>query len=135
MSRYTQPREQKYKHSKEEFDYPFGCIDDLLEERTIPHIEQIPYGDFPKNIKRWIWSSAGQNDEMPWWLLAELESDDEYPGVRYAFYDAWCDYTGFDCQGGMSILVAPDIETLIQYGLTEAAYKEYMKDTEPSDSW
>ena len=106
---------------------------DQLKQRPIPTVEDIAVGDFPTNILRWIWSSPGMNDEWPWVAIFQLE-DDEH-GPRFAYYKASCDYTGFDCQGGMDISIARDIPTLIQYCLSEEEYQEYEGHTEPADAW
>ena len=91
-------------------------------------IEQIDIGNFPENIVKPIWTRPGYNDGPHWWGLFELEA--VTTGPRFVFYDAWCDYTGFDCQGGIEIYCARDIPSLIQYAMTEAAYQEYMTETQ-----
>ena len=40
--------------------------------------------------------SVGENDERPWVGLFLMDDG------RYLFVDAWCDYTGWDCQSGGS---------------------------------
>jgi hypothetical protein len=39
-------------------------------------------------------------------------------GEAYAYYTAWCDYTGFDCQGDMILTVSRDPVALICKGIT-----------------
>ena len=161
QERIMTPRRQIGEHDKAAFQYPFnscplpendeeGWCHTHLEERPIPHAPAAPVGDFPHhNIKRWIWSAAGKNDEEPWEALVELEeveweydTDEEKAAKkehnkapRFAFFFAWCDYTGFDCQGDAFVTVARDIPTLIQFAMGEAAYKRYIKGTEPADAW
>jgi hypothetical protein len=112
-----------------EFQYPFGCINDgysgyeMQMSDELPGEPVLPVNGFPKNIREWLWASPGSNDEAPWWLLGSLES-----GV-YFFYDAWCDYTGFDCQGHMSIYASEKLETLIVKAMSEAAYGQYIRET------
>jgi hypothetical protein len=160
-SRNTTPRKQHGEHEKQKFVYPFdscytgdietdgyGC---QIEVRGIPHLsDAVPVGDFSNNIKRWIWSAPGANDEEAWDGIFELEEqENEWDtheekdekrkvnanGPRFAYFHAWCDYTGFDCQGGAFIVVARDIPTLIQFALGEYAYNRYMAGTEPADVW
>lgn len=142
MSRTTSPRKQINEHNKEGFNYPFATIEDEdlgmydnLEPLDIPQAKSLPLGEFPRNIKRWIWSAPGENDGEPWDLLVELEPDSTYSGVRFAYYHAWCDYTGFDCQGGMDITVLDSIEMLLEYAMGNAAYDRYIQSTERAESW
>lgn len=37
------------------------------------------------------------------------------------YYIAWCDYTGFDCMGGMKMYIAKDIN----YAMSNYVYKLY----------
>ncbi len=140
MSRNTSPRKQMSEHQVDKFRYPFrSCCGDYvdcpLELRHIPHRASKPIGDFPKNIKRWIWSRPGERDEESWDCIVELEQEAKYEFVRYAYFTAWCDYTGFDCQGGAHAIVTSKVEDLIEFALTEAEYKEYMEATEEADAW
>jgi hypothetical protein len=80
-------------------------------------------GEFPSNIVEWIWSSPGQNDENPWLLLCKLNTG------AYAFYRAWCDYTGFDCQGGMKLIVSSNLADVIEYGMHNYDYVHYEAET------
>lgn len=141
--RNTEPRKQTGEHLVGEFEYPFSaCMLDPEEEyicsievRHIPHIVSKPPGKFPSNIKRWIWSAPGANDELPWDCIVELKADETYEGVRYAYFHAWCDYTGFDCQGGAYVIVSSSVPKLIEFGLGNAAYQRYMESTEPAEEW
>ena len=72
-------------------------------------------GDFPRNITEYYWIHQGVNDETPWYLLCGINAP---TGPAYAFYTAACDYTGFDCQGGMRMWVSRDAKNLF-YSLTE----------------
>lgn len=159
-TRIVSPRRMEGEHEKENFEYPFSAtslerdIDGYscpIEVRGIPHLsEEVPVGDFPNNIKRWVWSAAGQNDEDPWdgifeveEVVTEYDSDEEKEqktalnagGPRYIYFHAWCDYTGFDCQGGAFVTVARDIPTLVEYALGRAAYDRYITGTEPAEMW
>lgn len=37
----------------------------------------------------------GENDELSWWWILQLKDN------RFALLEAWCDYTGWDCQSGI----------------------------------
>jgi hypothetical protein len=81
--------------------------------------EKINPGCFPNNISKYYWIHQGENDEEPWMLLCKLENKEDNDDI-YAFYTAWCDYTGFDCQGGMKLIVSKDIKRLFYEGLTDS---------------
>jgi len=38
----------------------------------------------------------GANDELNWWWVLRLVND------RYILVSGWCDYTGWDCQSGIT---------------------------------
>ena len=44
---------------------------------------------------------------------------------KYAFYTAWCDYTGFDCQGGMKLYISSNINVLIKMAMDEKQRTKY----------
>lgn len=109
------------------FNYPFqtirsGDYPPTSFYRTIPTVSitmqsRRDHLDFPDNIdrvygqhcgyQRW----TGTNEE--WLLLGRLNTG------RYFFYSAWCDNTGFDCQGGMSLYICHHYQTLIDNALTD----------------
>lgn len=59
----------------------------------------------------------GENDEEDWLGLFRLRDG------RYAFIEAWCDYTGWDCQSGGCATVANRIEDLIRWGMSKEQRK------------
>lgn len=75
--------------------------------------EKCDAGKFPNNIVEFYWLHEGRNDDDAWELLCKLDNG------NFAFYTAWCDYTGFDCQGGMKLIVSKDLKRLFYEGLTE----------------
>lgn len=82
-----------------------------------------PLGNFPNNIVEYIWTHEGENDAENWYCLGRLESG------AYFFLDAWCDYTGFDCKGGMKLYVSNSRPVLIQFAMSEQQYTLYLKET------
>jgi hypothetical protein len=62
--------------------------------------------DFPKNIQEYYWIQEGENDEQAWVCLCKLTNG------SYVFYSARCDYTGFDCQGGMIMFISKNKERI-----------------------
>lgn len=56
--------------------------------------------------------AEGENDEESWLAMGTLKDG------RWFLLDAWCDYTGWDCQAGGTATVAPDRETLVTLGTT-----------------
>jgi hypothetical protein len=111
---------------KEQLAYPFSYIlgdgekDEYNEmfstsdfAKGILGEEKCECGNFPHNIVEFYWIHEGQNDEEPWECLCKLDNG------NYAFYTASCDYTGFDCQGGMSLIVSGDREKLFNEGMSD----------------
>jgi hypothetical protein len=68
----------------------------------------------PKGIVRVYWYQEGQNDEEEWIFIAKIKYGNKF---KYIYYEAWCDYTGFDCQGGMYFQVSNSLKTLIKYAV------------------
>ena len=76
-------------------------------------------GKFPNSIKYFIWCEKGENDEKPWLLLCQLKNQ------KYAYYKASCDYTGFDCCGGMSLYIANSVDTLVEMAMGTGDREKY----------
>jgi len=68
-----------------------------------------------KDVAYVISYENGENDGLSWIMVARLSDR------RFVFIEAWCDYTGWDCQSGGWSCVSDDIDSLIQFGLTEPA--------------
>lgn len=115
-------------------EYPFSFIADLGKKacyyeydindfsKGLLDEEKCDAGNFPKNIVEFYWLHEGHNDEEPWYCLCKLDNG------NYAYYTAWCDYTGFDCQGGMELIVSKDLNRLFNQGLGKKERELYMKD-------
>ena len=54
----------------------------------------------------------GENDGPDWIVLGQLKDG------RWFFLRAGCDYTGWDCQSGGMVDLAPDRALLLQYGIS-----------------
>lgn len=63
---------------------------------------------------------AGHNDEDYWYWIIELK--EPLPEGRFILTEAWCDYTGWDCQSGGSSKVA---KTKRQAALLAPEQEEY----------
>ena len=109
------------------FSNPFHFIDNT-EQYSVTNIfrplfgQKTTYtGSFPNDIKNFIWCQEGVNDDKPWLLLCQLESG------LYAYFQASCDYTGFDCQGGMSLYVDESVDTLVEMAMDTDDRELYVK--------
>jgi hypothetical protein len=109
-------------------EYPFSFIEnDILAyipsefSRGFPDEEPIEVNEFPKNIVEYYWIKEGENDGDDWSCLCKLDNG------AYAYYNASCDYTGFDCQGGMLLFVSRNKEKLFNEGMPEYAQRECLK--------
>ena len=67
------------------------------------------------DVEEVIAASEGENDVASWLCVVRLRDR------RFAFVDAWCDYTGWDCQAGASVWVHGDLDALVQFGCTREA--------------
>ena len=67
------------------------------------------------DVRAVLAKKAGANDERPWLAAVEL-----WDG-RWAFVEASCDYTGWDCQASGSATVAATREELQAIGMSEHA--------------
>jgi hypothetical protein len=121
---------------KRAFAYPFSCIstgeeeewcesydtDDFCEGLLGEEKDGLSCGKFPTNIVEFYWLHEGHNDEDAWECLCKLDNG------NFAYYSAWCDYTGFDCQGGMKMIVSKDLKRLFYEGLTERSRELCLKE-------
>ena len=62
---------------------------------------------------------AGENDGDSWICYGKLNDG------RYFSLNAWCDYTGWDCQSGGNSFIADSKKEIETFGLTEE-YRERM---------
>lgn len=59
-----------------------------------------------------LYARPGQRDGAKWKLVFKFND-------IYVYYVAWCDYSGFDCQGGVSIYASYDLDFLLKNALTK----------------
>jgi hypothetical protein len=70
-------------------------------------------------IRKIFWRQLGENDGVPWYLIAESELDDK--SMIYFFAEAVCDYTGIECCGThFRIYFSDTLEDLVKYGITDS---------------
>ena len=102
------------------FDYPIESFisrdgswhyDPVIgeEESDVLEKDMIDYNQFEKVY----YAKPGSNDEENWTFLVKHKNG------NYVFFDAGCDYTGFDCQGGGSITYTLDGKKMWLLGLTD----------------
>ena len=130
-----------------DLDYPYSCIDGghylslengrgyhygyslnpdsdvCIVKRLITQTSIPDAGDFPDSVHKYIWIHPGRYDEENWYALMVLNDG------RYAFYEAGCDYTGFDCRGYMNLYIDSSWSDIINFGLTDDAYIRYLAET------
>ena len=122
------------KNPLEAFKYPFSAMeysgyDDEELIKDIPGHITADAGDFPNSIIRVFWFREGEDDGEEWILLCLLDNG------NYAYYNAWCDRSGFDCRGWMNLYVNNDYSVLINYAMGDSEYDEYMSQTEETKGW
>ena len=75
--------------------------------------EAFNYADFSvDDVKYIVAFSEGYNDGDPWVIVVELNDR------MFGYVDAWCDYTGWDCQAGGSSAVKNTLEELQRWDMT-----------------
>ena len=110
-------------------DYPLSYLGEYGGTQGIlkPLVgqEEIVLADdaFPTEVAEYFWIHPGENDEEPWKAVGVLMC-----GAHF-FYKAECDYTGFDCQGGMELYVAKDLRTLLDLAMDIRDYDQWMAET------
>jgi hypothetical protein len=90
----------------------------------ITETEMADAGDFPKNITEHYWIRPGENDGDSWIACGLLNNG------SYFFYTGSCDFTGFDCQGGMSLWVSQSWANIVDHAMSRANYQLYLEQTE-----
>lgn len=70
---------------------------------------------------------VGENDGEHWTFLVR------HTNGYYVYFDASCDYTGFDCQGGGSIVYSRDSQQMWALGLTQEMRLELLVGSESDD--
>lgn len=69
------------------------------------------------DVEEVLAADEGENDGPSWMVALRLKDG------RFAYIEAGCDYTGWDCQAGGSASVASSLEQLVRFGLTDEARK------------
>jgi hypothetical protein len=90
--------------------------------RTATGCSNTPFGI--GDVADVIAADPGENDSQSWMMAGKLKDG------RFFFLDAWCDYTGWDCQAGGDGQVADTLDNLIRFGMTKEA-RERLKFPEP----
>lgn len=108
-------------------DEPYTYLNESPEYEVASIIRRPPVdndtlsaGDFPANVAEYYWIRGGEHDEQPWCALGRLKT-----GV-YFYFTAWCDYTGFDCRGGMNLWLSKTRESVISHGMNDSERAEYL---------
>lgn len=111
------------------FEEPFSFIEEYggveeITKRTIHNyaFKDLPSaGEFPQNIASVYWHQTGEHDQQPWIAIGRLDNH------IYFYYTAWCDFTGFDCQGEMQLYLSESKDTLLKYLIPYNVYVEVAK--------
>jgi hypothetical protein len=137
-TRDTDRRVQKgVKDLVKEMDYPFSQIsqksDDPYYYYDVAEIlkpilvetpeEKADPGPFPTNIQDYFWIQPGENEGQDWIACGTLTNG------AFFFYKGWCDYTGFDCQGGMDLYVSKSWANIVNHAMIQDDYLKYMNQT------
>lgn len=103
--------------------YPLSFAGSMLECTTVfgdPGPVRVPEGyEFQSCVKDVFYMKKGENDGDEWVLLGTLV------GCGWFYYTVSCDYTGFDCQGGMRCVAASSLGRLVEHGLGDWQRKSF----------
>lgn len=109
---------------KEDYDWrnvlSYAGVDDCLQgPQSAPNaVGENPPSAEPfgmDDVAAIIAASNGEADGENWMIALQLKDE------RYAYIEAGCDYTGWDCQAGGSAWVASSLPELIRWALSEPA--------------
>ncbi len=65
-----------------------------------------------EDVEEVLYAEEGWNDGDPWTGVFKLKDG------RFGYVDAWCDYTGWDCQSGGDGAIRDSFEDLQRWELT-----------------
>lgn len=117
----------------ENFEYPIqSClegvgnwrVEEVLEPTKtltrcaiIPELTELLNYDLFEKV---IFAQEGENDGDSWIIVALHQNG------YYILFDASCDYTGFDCQGGGLVLYTKSASDMYEFG-----FDQWMRDLVP----
>jgi len=96
---------------KEDYDWQqaFMASDEMLCEGATCAVSPVTVD----NVSMILAYDEGVNDDQSWVAIVQLDDG------RWAFVDAWCDYTGWDCQSGGQKWLSHSIENLWRFGISD----------------
>ena len=106
-------------------NYDNYCTDDplshlhycpkYLDVKTLFGEEEIKYNekDFPDKVTEVYEYEVGLNDTSDWIIVGQIVNENNI--ICYFKYCAWCDFTGFDCQGGMTLYLSTNLDKIRYY--------------------
>lgn len=65
----------------------------------------------PSDIREVYYFQNGEKDEESWLITGRLKNG------LYFFFESSCDFTGFDCRGSATVILACEWKSLVFYGL------------------
>lgn len=131
--RYTNKTQGEYSESMR---YPYMYVNDEYQEHyslenilrpIVVEVEGAEVGDFPKNIQEHFWVRSGENDGDSWLSCGQLTNG------SFFYYTGSCDFTGFDCHGGMNLWVSSTWKNIVDNAMSQAEYELYMASTEEQE--
>lgn len=67
----------------------------------------------PQDVDLIIGITEGENDGDAWRIAGQMKDG------RWFYLNAWCDFTGWDCQAGGQAWVADSYDALLQFGVPD----------------
>lgn len=129
-----EPKKKDMTGLEKEMEYPYSYVTPLgpsfdyypLEEILKPILVETPEekadaSGFPQSIQEHFWIRPGENDGDEWIACGQLKNG------AYFHYQASCDYTGFDCQGGMRLWVSKSWKNILEHAMDPHIREMYEK--------
>ena len=82
----------------------------------------------PATFETVYYQEPGRNDGEAWVFLVLTTRG------YYIYFEASCDFTGFDCKGGVKIIYSKDPEKMWNFGLTDSMREELEENDDYDES-
>jgi hypothetical protein len=112
--------------TKRAFEYAITCLHEgydwkNYDDLKVPSVQDIMAMLWSFEFDEVYYFQEGANDMEEWMLFVRV-------GDLYIYYEAWCDLTGFECQGRQDVHYSKDLDTIWNNGLrSESVRNEILR--------
>jgi hypothetical protein len=104
----------------------------MFDENWKPEKINLKHIDLDNDIRVVYMYQEGEHDIKPWYFIGLIENT---KGIYYVYYEADCDYTGFDCQGSMTLYISKYLDRIIRFALPENVRTKFYKNLGKDITW